>query len=73
MKESEFWNLMDWAFPNGRAQSFAVDTVLASLGGKTVRQALENGLKPRYVWECICDYMDFPERYTYAHRHEQGK
>ncbi|MBR5950221.1 MAG: DUF3046 domain-containing protein, partial [Actinomycetaceae bacterium] len=35
MRESEFWNAVDWVFPHGRGKSLTSDLVLSSLGDRS--------------------------------------
>lgn len=58
---SHFWTLMRDEFGEGYAESLARTHVLGALGDRTVRQALEQGLSPRAVWEALCEDMDVPE------------
>ncbi|HET8598893.1 MAG TPA: DUF3046 domain-containing protein [Segeticoccus sp.] len=60
MRLSEFWTLMDDEFGRSYSRSLARDHVLTELGGRTVEQALEAGVRPRQVWEALCDAMDVP-------------
>lgn len=58
---SEFWSLMDDEFGRGYSRSLASDHVLGALGGRTAVQALESGVRPRAVWQAICEDLDVPE------------
>lgn len=53
---------MDEEFGPMRAGALARDHVFAELGGRTVEQALEAGVKPRTVWRAVCEAYDVPRR-----------
>jgi hypothetical protein len=36
--------------------------VLAGLGGRTVDQALAEGVDPKTVWRAVCEAFEVPER-----------
>jgi hypothetical protein len=40
----------------------ARDYVLAGLGGRTVEQALADGVEAKAVWRAVCAEFDVPER-----------
>jgi Protein of unknown function (DUF3046) len=44
------------------AESVAKDQVLASLGGRTVNQALADGEDAKAVWRAVCEAFEVPER-----------
>ena len=44
------------------ADSVAEDFVLAGLGGRTVDQALADGVDAKAVWRAVCEAFDVPER-----------
>jgi len=43
------------------AESVAKDHVLAALGGRTVSQALADGIDAKIVWRAVCDAFNIPE------------
>jgi hypothetical protein len=47
-------------FGAARAAAIARDHVLADLGGRTVEQALEDGVDAREVWLAVCAAYDVP-------------
>ncbi|HET7397942.1 MAG TPA: DUF3046 domain-containing protein [Intrasporangium sp.] len=57
---SHFWTLMNDEFGQAYAGSLARDHVLHALSGRTVLQAIEDGVPPRDVWEAICEDMEVP-------------
>jgi len=44
------------------AESVAKDQVIAALGGRTVNQALADGIDAKTVWRAVCDAFDVPQR-----------
>lgn len=60
MRISQFWALMNDEFGETYAPTLARHHVLGVLGGRTVTQALEEGVHPRVVWLALCDDMDVP-------------
>lgn len=61
MRLSEFRALMEQEFGRGYAASVAAGHHLHALRDRTPDQAIEDGVKPRAVWEALCDDMDVPE------------
>lgn len=60
MKLTVFWERMRAQFGEGYADSFARDHVMAELGGRTVREALDSGWEAKDVWRAVCTAMDVP-------------
>ncbi len=60
MRYSQFRELMVGEFGAARAAAIARDHVLADLGGRTVEQALEDGVDAREVWRAVCAAYDVP-------------
>lgn len=60
MKLTVFWQRMRTQFGEEYADSFARDHVMAELGGRTVRQALDEGWEAKDVWRAVCGAMDVP-------------
>jgi hypothetical protein len=56
-----FWDLMRAQFGDVYADSVAKDHVLAALGGRTVSQALADGIDAKIVWRAVCDAFNIPE------------
>jgi hypothetical protein len=44
------------------ADSFARDFVIAELGGRTVVEALEQGVDTAEVWRAVCRAVDVPAK-----------
>ncbi|HYN28991.1 MAG TPA: DUF3046 domain-containing protein [Dermatophilaceae bacterium] len=61
MRLRQFWTLMEEEFGAAYAPSLARAHVLREVGGRTVLEALEQGVPPREVWLALCDDMDVPE------------
>jgi hypothetical protein len=59
---TEFWERMRAQFGDSYAGSVAKDFVLAGLGGRTVDQALADGVDAKTVWRAVCEAFDVPER-----------
>ena len=57
---TEFWRRMDSRFGAAYARSYAADQVLATLGSRTVLQALADGDDAKQVWRAVCDATDAP-------------
>ena len=51
---------MDEQFGAAYARSWATDTVLAELTGRTVAQALEQGEPAKDVWRAVVTHLDLP-------------
>ena len=61
MRISHFWTLMNDEFGEAYAPTLARRHVLGVLGGRTVLEALDEGVHPRVVWLALCDDMDVPQ------------
>jgi len=57
-----FWERMRAQFGDSYANSVAKDFVLTELGGRTVDQALADGVDAKTVWRAVCEAFDVPER-----------
>ena len=51
---------MDSRFGVAYARSYAADQVLATLGSRTVLQALAEGEDAKHVWRAVCDATGAP-------------
>lgn len=60
MRLSEFWERMRAQFGDTYASSVAKDHVLAGLGGRTVDQALADGVEAKTVWRAVIEEFDVP-------------
>jgi hypothetical protein len=55
-----FWERMNSQFGEQYAASVAQDYVLAGIGGRTVNQALADGIPVKSTWLAVCDAFDVP-------------
>ena len=62
MRHTEFWARMDSALGPAYARSWAEQQVLTELDGRTVREALEAGENPKYVWRAVWARLELPAR-----------
>jgi hypothetical protein len=62
VRVSEFWERMRAQFGEVYADSVAKDHVLATLGSRTVNQALADGEDVKKVWRAVCEAFRVPER-----------
>lgn len=53
MRLTEFWTRMERLVGPAYADSYARDQVLATLGGRTVHQALTDGDDTKDVWRAV--------------------
>ena len=58
MRLTEFWLRMQRLFGEAYADSYARDQVLATLGGRTVHQALKDGDDAKSVWRAVVAAQD---------------
>ncbi len=49
-------------FGEAYAESWAKDYVIAGLGGRTVEQALAEGVAAKRVWQAVCQEVDVDPR-----------
>lgn len=47
-------------FGDRYAHTLAQSQNLTALGGRSVAQALDDGVSPREVWDALCDHMGVP-------------
>jgi hypothetical protein len=57
-----FWDRMNQQFGEGYAESVAKDYVIADLGGRTIDQALADGVGAKEVWQAVCATFDVPQK-----------
>lgn len=62
MRLTEFWDRMREQFGDSYADSVAKDFVLATLGGRTVNQALADGEDAKLVWRAVGETFNVPGR-----------
>jgi hypothetical protein len=59
---TDFWRRMEHHLGDGYADSWARDQSIAALGGRTVRQALDEGEDTKRVWRAVCEALGLPAR-----------
>ncbi|BCJ67109.1 DUF3046 domain-containing protein [Polymorphospora rubra] len=60
MRLTEFWGRLEETFGPAYARSIAADQVLAQLGGRTIDQAIAEGVETLRVWRAVC--AAYPDR-----------
>ena len=60
MRHTEFWERMHAALGEAYAPVWARQQVMSSLGGRTVDQALADGVSPKVVWRAVVESLDLP-------------
>lgn len=69
MHEREFWQLLDEVFGHAYGRSLAQDEHLPKLHDMTAGEALDAGIKPRVVWNVLCDQMEVPDSRRWGSAH----
>jgi hypothetical protein len=62
VKLTEFWSRMGDHFGPSYSRSWARDTSLAELGGRSVEQALAEGIETVDVWRAVWRHEGLPPR-----------
>ncbi len=61
MRHTEFWARMTEALGSSSyAQLWSEQQVMASLGGRTVQEALAAGESPKLVWRAVWENLELP-------------
>ncbi|MBT8227215.1 MAG: DUF3046 domain-containing protein [Dactylosporangium sp.] len=60
MRLTDFWGRLEQVFGAGYAASVATDQVLTTLNGRTIEQALAEGVEVATVWRAVVG--TYPER-----------
>lgn len=60
MRHTEFWARLEHALGPAYADVWADQFVIAELGGRTARQALDAGVSPKQVWAAVWQVLDLP-------------
>ncbi len=55
---TDFWGRMRQHFGPTYAASFAHDFVMSELGGRTIDQALAQGVDVQEIWRAVCRTVD---------------
>lgn len=58
MRLTVFWERMTERFGPAYVDSFARDHVMSELGGRTVHEALAQGVSAKEVWSAVCRSLD---------------
>ena len=61
MRHTEFWARMHAVLGEAYAPVWARQQVMASLGGRTVDQALAEGVSPKAVWRAVAERLELPD------------
>lgn len=62
MRHTEFWARLDHALGSDYSRVWADQFVMAELGGRTARQALDAGVEPKEVWRAVWSALELPAR-----------
>jgi len=60
MRHTEFWRRMEEALGPGYAEVWASQFVLADLGGRTAKEALDDGFSAKEVWAAVWAARELP-------------
>lgn len=63
MRHTQFWERMDQVLGSAYARSWAELTVLGDLGGRTVQEALAEGVTPKEVWAAVRRQLELGEEW----------
>lgn len=61
VREVELWLRMGTVLPSGYAAVWADQVVLADLGGRTVREALEAGMPCKRIWRAVWLHLELDD------------
>jgi hypothetical protein len=61
MRHTEFWARMERALGPAYAPVWARQQVLGDLGGRTVDEALADGVPPKRVWRVVAEALSLPD------------
>jgi hypothetical protein len=62
MRHTEFWARLDHHLGRGYSRVWADQFVIADLGGRTAREALDAGMDPKDVWRAVWSALGLPAR-----------
>ncbi|MEV7431367.1 MULTISPECIES: DUF3046 domain-containing protein [unclassified Nocardioides] len=60
MRHTEFWARLERALGAGYYEVWADQFVMAELGGRTAREALDAGVAPKQVWAAVWSALGLP-------------
>ena len=62
VRHTEFWTRMEAALGSpAYARHWSEQQVIASLGGRTVLEALDSGEAPKDVWRAVREKLELPQ------------
>ncbi|MGC5616154.1 DUF3046 domain-containing protein [Georgenia sp. Z1491] len=70
MKRSEFAAVAREVLGEATASSYLADLTLAGVGYRTAEEALEQGYRPRDVWDAVVDELGLDASTRWHHRRE---
>lgn len=62
MKETELWDRMRRHLGEGYVRVWAAEQQLATLGGRTVQQAVADGTPAKTIWRAVWAALELPDR-----------
>lgn len=62
MRHTEFWSRLDAALGPASSRTWAEMFVMADLGSRTAKEALEAGTDPKTVWAACWKALELPDR-----------
>ncbi|GAA4591659.1 hypothetical protein BJY16_000353 [Actinoplanes octamycinicus] len=60
MRLTDFWGRLEQAFGAAYARSIAADHAFAALGGRTIDQAIAQGVETATIWRAVV--ASYPDR-----------
>jgi hypothetical protein len=60
VRHTEFWSRMEAALGSGYYRVWAEQFVMADLGGRTAKEALDAGVPPKQVWAAAWKALELP-------------
>ncbi|GIF09429.1 DUF3046 domain-containing protein [Actinoplanes siamensis] len=60
MRLTDFWERLEQAFGSAYARSIAADQTFAGLGGRTIEQAIAQGVDTATIWRAVV--AAYPDR-----------
>lgn len=62
MRESELWRRLEAELGVDYVRSWAGSQVIADLGGRTVNEALADGIDIKAIWRACWAFLELPDR-----------
>ena len=60
MRLTDFWERLEQAFGSSYARSIAADYTFSSLGGRTIDEAIAQGVETATIWRSVVS--EYPDR-----------